>query len=333
MISRLLFRVALLGMVLSVACDRAPAPPQGQALPPQRVRIGYFANLTHAQAVLGVATGDYAAAVAPAVLDPKVFNAGPSLVEALLAGEIDIAYIGPGPALNAHARSRGQGVRVIAGAANNGVVIVAGKDAGVTSLDQLRGKRLATPQFGNTQDISARHYLKSVLREPTLDNIVPIANSEQAGLLARRQIAAAWVPEPWGAILTSQAGANIIAEEKELWPNRRFNSTVIVTTPSFLSQHPEVIRKLLTAHRRWTQRLTTDLDGVRPQLDAALVALTGKKLPDGVLADAITRVEFTNDPLDETFATFAQWTFDAGMAKTPIDTAGLIDTTLLKSTE
>lgn len=333
MISRLLFRVALLGMVLSVACDRAPAPPQDQALPPQRVRIGYFANLTHAQAVLGVATGDYAAAVAPAVLDPKVFNAGPSLVEALLAGEIDIAYIGPGPALNAHARSRGQGVRVIAGAANNGVVIVAGKDAGVTSLDQLRGKRLATPQFGNTQDISARHYLKSVLREPTLDNIVPIANSEQAGLLARRQIAAAWVPEPWGAILTSQAGANIIAEEKELWPNRRFNSTVIVTTPSFLSQHPEVIRKLLTAHRRWTQRLTTDLDGVRPQLDAALVALTGKKLPDGVLADAITRVEFTNDPLDETFATFAQWTFDAGMAKTPIDTAGLIDTTLLKSTE
>jgi NitT/TauT family transport system substrate-binding protein len=330
--------LAVAGLVLAFlaalsGCDRSEAAPgagAGTTAPPERVRLGYFANVTHAQAVLGVASGEYAAAVAPSSLDTKVFNAGPSVIEALFAGEIDLAYIGPGPALNAHAKTRGTGVRVIAGAANNGVVIVAGKDSGVTSLDQLRGKRLATPQHGNTQDISARHYVKSVLKEPTLDNIVPIANTEQAGLLARGEIAAAWVPEPWGALLTSQAGAKIIAEEKDLWPGKRFNATVILTTPKFLSEHPQVVEKLLAAHRQWTQRLTAERESVRPQLEAALFNLTRKKLPEGVLADALSRVEFTDEPLEETFSTYAAWTFETGLARAPIDTKDLIDKTVLK---
>src|SRR5271169_477516 len=132
------------------------------------VRLGYFANVTHAQAVLGVASGDYAQAIAPAELKTKIFNAGPSLIEALFAGEIDIGYVGPGPVISAQARSHGQGIRVVAGAAANGVVVVVRKDSGITSLAQLAGKRLATPQLGNTQDLSARHYLTSVLSHADL---------------------------------------------------------------------------------------------------------------------------------------------------------------------
>src|SRR5205085_6490099 len=119
--------------------------------PPAEVRLGYFANLTHAQAVLGVSSQEFEKAVAPSKFSTKVFNAGPSLIEALFAGEIDIGYVGPGPALNAHAKSRGGGIRVIAGAAANGVLIVARKDSGVDSISQLSGTRIATPQLGTTQ--------------------------------------------------------------------------------------------------------------------------------------------------------------------------------------
>src|SRR5207247_8905286 len=152
---------------------------QPASAPPAEVRIGYFANLSHAQAVLGVSSGEFERAIAPAKLKTKVFNAGPSLIEALFAGEIDIGYVGPGPALNAHAKGRGEKIRVIAGAADNGVLILARKDAGIDSLSQLAGKRLATPQMGNTQDLSAKHYLMSELKQKDGNNVLPISNTEK----------------------------------------------------------------------------------------------------------------------------------------------------------
>src|SRR5207249_2925587 len=152
------------------------------------VRIGYFANFTHAQAVLGVGSGDFQQAVAPAKVTTKVFNAGPSLVEALFANEIDIGYVGPGPALTAFAQSQGRGIRVISGSAANGVLIVARKDSGISTLQDLAGRRVATPQHGNTQDLSARHYLSAELRQKDLSTVLPIANAEQAGMMTRGEI-------------------------------------------------------------------------------------------------------------------------------------------------
>src|SRR5215212_8807649 len=173
---------------------------------PSEVRIGYFANLTHAQAVLGVASKDFDNAVAPAKVSTKVFNAGPSLIEALFAGEIDIGYVGPGPALTGFGQSQGKNIRVISGSASNGVLVVARKDSGINTLQDLAGKKLATPQHGNTQDISARHYLKSELKAD-LKDVRPIANAEQAGLMTRGEVDASWAPEPWGSLLVAQTGA------------------------------------------------------------------------------------------------------------------------------
>src|SRR5262249_19246224 len=161
---------------------------------------GYFANLSHAQAVLGVASGDFGRAIAPVKLESTVFNAGPSLVEALFAGQIDIGYIGPGPAVTAHRKSRGRGIRVVAGGAADGVVTLA--RSGISSMADLAGKTLATPQLGNTQDISARHFVGP-------KDIVPIANAEQIAMLARGEIDAAWAPEPWGERLVRETGAHI----------------------------------------------------------------------------------------------------------------------------
>lgn len=315
--------LALLVVVSCLAC-------RGAKSAEQKVTIGYFPNLTHAQAVLGVASGDFAHAVAPWKLETKLFNAGPSLIEALFAGEIDIGYVGPGPALSAFQKSGGKGIRVVAGAAANGVVVVARKGSGINALGDLAGKRLATPQLGNTQDISARHYLSAVLKQATLANIVPVDNSEQVAMFSRGDLDAAWVPEPWGQRLISETDAVLVAEEKDLWPSKEFLLTLVVTTPEFLAKRPDVVEAVLKAHRLWTRRLVDEPDAHSAELGDALFTLTGKRLPPGVLPAAIKRVRFVDDPGMDTLRTFAMWKHDLGFDREEVDLNGLVDTSALK---
>jgi NitT/TauT family transport system substrate-binding protein len=327
--------VLILLLVVASGCKQEESTSAGGgtggsgAPAPAEVRLGYFGNVTHAQAVLGVASGEFEQAVAPAKFSTKVFNAGPSLIEALFANQIDIGYVGPGPVISAHQKSRGQGIRVIAGAASNGVLIVARKDSGIGKLEDLKGKKVATPQHGNTQDVSARHYLSSVLKQPDTNNVIPVANAEQAAMMARGQIDAAWAPEPWGSRLIIENGAKLIAEEKDLWPNKQFVLTVVVTTPEFLAKYPDTVRKVLGVHAKWTQRLQDEPDRQVPQLADALLKLSGKKLPDGVLQQSIRNVQFTLDPLNDTFVTMSQWASDLGFAK-QVELKGLVDTSIIQ---
>jgi NitT/TauT family transport system substrate-binding protein len=314
--------ILLLALVLALtACPRGSS----KGAEP-RVTIGYFANLTHAQAVLGVASGDFERAVAPNKLETKLFNAGPSLIEALFAGEIDIGYVGPGPATSAYQKSGGKGIRVIAGAAANGVVVVARKGSGIQSLADLAGKRIATPQLGNTQDVSARHYLSAVLKQSDLRNVIPVDNAEQVAMLSRGDIDAAWVPEPWGQRLITEADATLVAEEKDLWPAKEFCLTVVVTTPEFLAKRPDVVAEVLKVHRQWTKRLAEEPDKYRAPLGDALFTLTGKRLPPGVLPPALARVRFTDDPGLDTLRTFANWKHELGFDHAAVDVAGIVAT-------
>jgi NitT/TauT family transport system substrate-binding protein len=321
--------VLALASLLS-ACSR----PRGESsATAAQLRLGYYANLTHAQAVLGVASGDFARAIAPTNLETKIFNAGPSLIEALFAGEIDVGYVGPGPVLSAHARSHGQGLRVVGGAAANGVVIVARNGSGVRSLQDLAGRRVATPQLGNTQDISARHYLMNVLGQSDLNNVVPVDNSQQAGLFERGAVDAAWVPEPWGEVLVAQAGASLIGEEKDLWPGKEFALTLVIATPAFLANHRDLVERLLSAHRRWTARLQKEPLTHAPALGDALFALTGKRLPAAVVSAALGRVAFTDDPHEDTMRTYAAWSHDLGFEPAAVDVHGLVDGTIAAKLE
>jgi NitT/TauT family transport system substrate-binding protein len=320
-----LFAAAILG------CEKPAAGDGAASAPPAEVRLGYFGNVTHAQAALGVASGDFERAVAPAKFSTKVFNAGPSLIEALFANQIDIGYVGPGPALSAHQKSGGQGIRVIAGAAANGVLIVASAKSGITKLEDLAGKRVGTPQHGNTQDIAARHYLSAVLKQKDTNNVIPIANAEQAAMMERGEIDAAWAPEPWGSRLIVENGAKKIAEEKDLWPTGKFVLTVVVTTPEFLAKHPDVVKKILSVHRDWTQKLQKDSQAYAVQLGDALFALSNKRLPPSVLPESLKHVEFTLDPLADTFATMNQWSTDLGFSKGSVPLDGLINTSVLQS--
>lgn len=327
--------LALLAVVAALAagalpgCRRTGATADSADAEVRTLRLGYFANLTHAQAVLGVASGDFARAVAPAALETRVFNAGPSLIEALFSGEIDIGYIGPSPVLNAHARSRGRGVRVIAGAAANGVCIVARRGSGITHMADLRGRLIASPQLGNTQDVSARHYMISVLKQPDANNVIAIPNSEQLAMMKRGHIDAAWSPEPWAARLVIEADGVLLAEEKDLWPGGEFTLALVVTTPRFLAEHPDRVRAVLTVHREWTRRLSSEPLRWQPELSAALLALTGKSIPPAAFAQALTRVRFTTEPLEDSIAAFAAWGCEIGMTREAPDLTALIDTTIL----
>lgn len=324
--------LAILTLVSVIGCDRTSSDAGASTTDggTGEVRIGYFANLTHAQGVLGVASGDYQKAVAPARVSTKIFNAGPSLIEALFAGEIDIGYVGPGPALNAHAKSKGNGVRIVAGAAANGVLIVARKDSGINALEDLKGKRVATPQLANTQDIAARYYLTHHLGQKDHNNVIPVPNAEQAAMMANQQIDAAWAPEPWGSFLVAQAGAKVIGQEKDLWPQKSFSITVVVTTPEFLKKHPETVEKVLASHHVWTERLNKEPAKYVPQLKAALFDLTKKQLPEGVVESALSNTVFTDEPLPHTFDVMATWSYELGYSKEKTDVGGLIDTSILE---
>jgi len=319
----------LLGLAITLeGCNKAGASGPPPAL--TEIRLGYFANVTHAQAVLGVASGDFQNSLGSITLKTKVFNAGPALMQALNAGEIDIGYVGPGPVISAYANSHGASVRVLAGAAANGVGIVARKDSGISSLKDLVGKKIATPQLGNTQDVSARHYVTAVLGEADPNNVLAIPNSQQSGMMLRGKIDAAWAPEPWASRLIVDTGAVLIGEEKDLWPGNRFSLTVVVTSPKFLAEHADVVEKILAVHHQWTLRLSQNPHAYGDQLNTALSALTGMKLPGSVLQGAMDRTQFTDDALEQTFATMGQWSADLKFIPAAPDLTGLFQTDIIR---
>jgi sulfonate transport system substrate-binding protein len=207
---------------------------------------------------------------------------------------------------------------------------VAREGSDIKSIEDLKGKKLATPQHGNTQDIAARHYLQAVLKQPDLNNVLPVSNAEQVGMMTRGQIDASWAPEPWGSLLISQAKAHLVAEEKDLWPEKQMVITVVVTTPEFLTKHADVLEKIIRVHHQWTQRLNDDPAKYDPQLDNALFALTNKRFPPGTLSGALARVKFSDDPGEQTFKTLGQWSYDLGFERQKPDLTGLFDTTILR---
>src|ERR1043165_280415 len=259
-------KVALIAMTLVVALVAMyGCGTSADTGPLKQVRLGYFANITHAQALIGVARGDFQKAIGDVPLATPVYNAGPSAVEAIYGNKLDIAYIGPGPAVNAYFNSGGKAVRVVSGSAANGVVIVVSAESGVKSLDELKGKRIATPQRSNTQDIALRAFLKHRLNDKDKNeggttSVETVSNPEQIGLFKQKRLDAAWAPEPWGTRLVHEAGAKILEEEKNLWPDKKFAITLVVVSKRFLDQHPDVVEAFLKAHAGITEFINKSPD-------------------------------------------------------------------------
>ena len=282
------------------------------------LRLGYFANVTHAPALVGVEEGILQKDLGDTTLTTQVFNAGPAAIEALSAGAIDATYIGPNPAINSYIQSAGESVRVIAGATVGGAALVV-RD-GIDSAADLKGATLATPQLGGTQDVALRSWLKEQGYATDISGggdvtISPTENAQTLTLFQDGQIDGAWLPEPWVSRLVLEGGAHVLVDEKDLWQDGAFPTTILIVNADFLAEHPETVRALLQGHVESLAWLADNATTAATAINTQLEADTGKKLKDEVITRALQNVSFTADPHAETFATLVEKGLEAGTQK------------------
>jgi NitT/TauT family transport system substrate-binding protein len=283
----------------------------GGARAEERVRVGYFPNLTHAVAIIGLAQGTFARSLGEGVaLDTKVFNAGPAEIEALFAGEIDIGYIGPGPAITGFVRSKGKALRVVAGAASGGASLVVRGDAGIAAAKDLAGKKLASPQIGNTQDVALRTYLVAAgLRTSDKGGnvtVLPVANPDILTLFSRKELDGAWVPEPWAAMLRRQAGGKELVDERSLWPDGKFPTTVVIVSTRFLADHRPIVLAWLRGQAEAVRYIGEHPGEAKAAVNRAIGTLTTREIGADVLDDAWQRIRFSNEVSADALAKLAK---------------------------
>ena len=302
------------------------------------LKIGYFPNINHAQAVIGLNNGDFQKILGNNTkVETIVFNAGPSAVEALLANRIDATYIGPNPTINGYVASGGKDIRVISGVSSGGASFVVRNDAGIQSVKDLGGKKFASPELGNTQDVSLRKYLVNNGYK-TAENggnvtVVPVANADILTLFLKKEIDGAWVPEPWATRLVNEANGKIFVDERDLWPPQgKFVTANIIVRTDYLNQNPDVIKKLLEAHVNETLWINQNKEKAINDFNIELKKLTGKTIANNVLSNALTKLEFTYDPIKVSLFKDANDAYDLGLlakGKSKPDLSNIYDLTIL----
>lgn len=321
--------LGLVAMAMSGCASGASSAAEGA--PVTELRLGYFANVTHAPALVGLQEGIFQEDLGDVEVSTQVFNAGPAAIEALTAGAIDATYIGPNPSINTFIQSGGQSARIVAGATTGGAALVVAD--GIDEPQDLKGTTLASPQLGNTQDVALRTWLADQgYRTDTAGggdvSITPTENAQTLTLFQQGAIDGAWLPEPWVSRLVLDAGAHVLQDEADLWPDGEFPTTVLLVRADFLAQHPAVVEDLLRGHVDSVQWIADHPDQVADVVNAQLTADTGKALSDPVIDRALEHVSFSVDPHADTFETLVQNGLTAGTQKDgSID--GLFDLRLL----
>ena len=305
--------------VLTVGCgnESTPAAARTSGTDLVTLRLGYFPNITHAPALVGVAEGTFAEALGADVeLETITFNAGPSAIEALFAGQIDASYIGPNPAINGYVRSNGEALRVVAGATSGGALLIVRPDARIEEPADLAGRRIATPQLGNTQDVALRSYLAEhglAAREQGGDvEVTPMSNADTLSLFSRGELDAAWVPEPWATRLVHEAGGEVFLDERELWPDGGFVTTHLIVRTEFLEQHPDIVERLVRGHVEAVEFIAAEPEEAKRVTNEAIGEITSAPLPEAVIHAAWQNLEFTYDPLASTLFRSAADAFELG---------------------
>lgn len=283
----------------------AEAAPAGN--PAAELRLGYFGNVTHAPALVGVSQGYLADDLGSTKLSTQVFNAGPAAIEALNAGAIDATYIGPNPAINSFVKSQGESISIIAGAAAGGAQLVVKPE--LNSAADLRGKTLATPQLGGTQDVALRAWLAAQGYKTNVDGsgdvaINPTDNAQTLKLFQDGKLDGAWLPEPWASRLVLTAGAKVLVDEKDLWDGSltgkpgEFPTTILIVNKKFAAEHPDTVKALLKGHAKSVDWLNTASATEKATvINAALKEAAGAELKADVIERSLKNIVFTTDPL------------------------------------
>ncbi|GAA3084030.1 aliphatic sulfonate ABC transporter substrate-binding protein [Streptomyces rectiviolaceus] len=285
------------------------------------VKIGYFPNLTHATALVGDQEGLFQKELGATKAKYTQFNAGPSEIEALNSKSIDIGWIGPSPAINGYTKSQGKNLRIIGGSASGGVKLVVNPDK-IKSLDDVKGKKIATPQLGNTQDVAFLNWIKEkgwkVDAESGKGDVSVVRTDNKITPDAYRSgsIDGAWVPEPTASKLVAEGGKAIL-DEADLWPDKKFVITNIIVSQDFLKEHPKVVEAVLRGSVKTNQWIKDNPEKAKASANAALKEASGKALPAEVIDPAWKSIQTTDDPLAATLDSEARHAVKAGLLDKP----------------
>ena len=328
---------AALLIVLSACVHAETTAPVGAAgapsagAPAASLRLGYFANVTHTTALVGVADGYFAAALGPTKLSTQIFSAGPDEMTALLSGQLDAAYVGPSSALNSFLKSHGRGLVIVAGAENAGAELVVRPDIG--SVTDLRGRTIADPQLGNTQDVALRYWLGQHGYATTVQgsgdvNVQPTDNATTLTLFKTGKIDGAWVPEPWASRLVVEGGGHVLVDERSLWPDGDFATTDLVVAARYLAAHPQTVKALISGEVAANAWVTTHPAAAQTSVNTRIAALAGATLAPAVIARAWAQESVTDDPAASSLQTDLDHAVADGLLKQS-SLHGVFDLTLL----
>jgi NitT/TauT family transport system substrate-binding protein len=276
-----------------------------------QLRVAYFPNIGHAIPIIGMERGTFESNLGNSTeIIPKLFDSGPQVIESLFAKSIDLAYVGPGPAINGFLKSENRDVVILSGAASGGASFIVHPNSTINSVENFGGKRIAAPQIGNSQDISLRNYLsenqlKSYEKGGSVI-ILNIQNPDIYTLFAKGDLDAAWVPEPWATILIKDLGGKRLFFEEELWPEGKFASVLLIGRQEYVTEHPEIVTKWLESHQQTADWINENQKETRIIFNKFIQNEMGKTISDLIIDEALANLEITTDPVDESIHTFAK---------------------------
>lgn len=305
------FAALAAGVALASAILAWYALAQDESSGDTRVRVAFFPNIAHAVPIVGVEMGIFEESLGDAAtLEHRLFDSGPQTIEALFSGSIDMAYVGPGPAINGFLKSADDQIRILAGAASGGSSMVVHPGSTIESPADLSGKRVAAPQIGNSQDISLRSYLEENGLSPAEKGgtvtVLNIANPDTYTLFAKGEVDAAWVPEPWATILVQDLDGQRLFHEEELWEDGSFASVVLVARDGFVDENGQAVSRWLEAHHSAIRWINDNPQDARDSFNRYIQAELGRPFPDVVIDESMRGIRFTADPLTDTIEAFAE---------------------------
>jgi len=276
-----------------------------------KIRIAYFPNIGHVIPIVGMENGVFEKNIGNQTkIETRVFDSGPQAIESLFANSVDLAYVGPGPAINGFLNSQNNGLKILAGAASGGASFIVHPNSEINSVSDFDGKKIAAPQIGNTQDVSLRHYLsenglKSAEKGGSVI-VYNISNPDIYTLFVKGDIDGAWVAEPWATILETELGGKRLFHEEELWPDNEFASVLLIGNVKYIEKNPIVIENFLQSHHETVTWINENPIETRTVFNNFLDSHLGQSLSDDVVDIALSNILITSDPKLDSVFSFAE---------------------------
>jgi len=282
-----------------------------EKLSENNLRIAYFPNIGHAIPIVGMEMGFFSEKINPNVeIQSRIFDSGPQVIESLFANSVDIAYVGPGPAINGFLNSENNNVRILSGAASGGASFIVHPNSEINFASDFAGKKIAAPQIGNTQDVSLRNYLsENNLKTAEKGGSVivyNIANPDIYTLFVKGDIDGAWVAEPWATILETELGGHRLFVEDDLWPDKQFASVLLIANIDYVEKNPEIISNFLLSHHETVKWINDNPVETRNIFNSFLKSHLGQSLSDDIVDISLSHIEITSDPIPDSVYSFAE---------------------------